>query len=109
MMMHKHWIAVGALAIVAAAGLAISVAVAGDAPAPPESAQKLASGLSSTAQLLQLMDADKNGKVSRDEFMRFMAAEFDYADKNKDNELDPKELKALVQNMNHPRVNGPGR
>ena|ERR1700730_15815014 len=41
---------------------------------------------------LQLMDTDKNGKVSKKEFMRFMEAEFDLADRNKDGERDPKEL-----------------
>jgi hypothetical protein len=110
MRMRKQWIAGGALTMLAAAALTGSIAVASDAPVGPEPAQKqLATGLTLTSQLLLLMDTDKSGKVSKEEFMRFMEAEFDYADKNKDNELDPKELKAFVQNMNHPRVNGPGR
>jgi hypothetical protein len=108
-MMKKQWISDGALAILAATGLAGGIALASDAPSGSEPAQKLVTGLSPTTQLLQLMDVDKNGKVSKEEFMRFMEAEFDYADKNKDNELDPKELKLFVQGMNHPRVNGPGR
>jgi hypothetical protein len=108
-MMRKQRIPCGALAILAATGLAGGIALASDTPADSEPAQKLVTGLSPTAQLLQLMDVDKNGKVSREEFMRFMEAEFDYADKNQDNELDPKELKAFVQSMSHPRVNGPGR
>lgn len=69
---------------------------------------KLATALSSTARLLQLMDTDKNGKVSKEEFMRFMEAEFDFADKNKDGELDPKELKRLQYALTHP-TKGPGR
>lgn len=44
-------------------------------------------------QLLGLMDTDRNGKVSRQEFMDFMAAEFDRLDTNKDGELDAKELR----------------
>jgi Ca2+-binding EF-hand superfamily protein len=38
------------------------------------------------------MDTDKNGKVSKKEFMDFMSAEFDRLDTDKSGELDPKEL-----------------
>lgn len=43
-------------------------------------------------RLLLLMDRDQNGKVSRQEFMDFMTAEFDRLDVNKDGELDVREL-----------------
>ena len=43
-------------------------------------------------QLLLLMDTDKNGKISKQEFMNFMSSEFDRLDKDKSGELDPKEL-----------------
>jgi Ca2+-binding EF-hand superfamily protein len=43
-------------------------------------------------ELLLLMDADKNGKISRDEWMKFMAMEFDRLDKDKSGALDQKEL-----------------
>ena len=46
-------------------------------------------------QLLSLMDQDRNGKVSRAEFMAFMAAEFDRLDVNKDGELDVNVLSGL--------------
>jgi len=45
-----------------------------------------------TVQLLKLMDKDRNGKVSRAEFLKFMNAEFDRLDVNKDGELDVNEL-----------------
>jgi len=48
-----------------------------------------------TERLLQLMDKNQNGKVSRREFMDFMNAEFNRLDVNKDGQLDPKELEAL--------------
>jgi Ca2+-binding EF-hand superfamily protein len=48
-----------------------------------------------TVQLLRLMDKDKNGKVSRAEFMKFMNGEFDRLDINKDGELDVTELSHL--------------
>lgn len=38
------------------------------------------------------MDTDKNGKISKQEWMTFMEAEFDRLDKNKKGEIDQKEL-----------------
>jgi len=35
------------------------------------------------------MDTDKNGKISKQEWMKFMEAEFDRLDKNKTGELSP--------------------
>lgn len=52
----------------------------------------IAIGEAEVVQLLLLMDTDKNGKVSKQEFMKFMEAEFDRLDKDKSGELDPKEL-----------------
>ncbi len=92
--------------VLLAAGSSLTTAVADDAPAAA-AAPKLATGITPLAQLLELMDTDKNGKVSKDEFMHFMEAEFDFADKNKDGELDPAEMKKLVYRMNHPSTRIP--
>ena len=54
------------------------------------------------------MDTDKNGKVSKQEFMSFMEAEFNLADADKSGELDPKELQQFINRVTHP-VKGPGR
>lgn len=43
-------------------------------------------------ELLALMDTDKNGKISKQEWVKFMEKEFDRLDTNKKGELDPKEL-----------------
>ena len=43
-------------------------------------------------QLLLLMDTNQNGKVSKEEWMKFMEEEFDRLDTKKTRELDPKEL-----------------
>jgi hypothetical protein len=58
----------------------------------PKTQDKVALGEAEVKQLLLLMDTDKNGKISKQEFMTFMDAEFKRLDKNKDGELDVKEL-----------------
>jgi EF hand len=58
----------------------------------PKPHDKLALSEDEVKQLLLLMDTNKNGKISKQEFMTFMEAEFDRLDKNKSGELDPKEL-----------------
>jgi hypothetical protein len=58
----------------------------------PKPQDKLALGEDEVKQLLLLMDTDKNGRVSRQEFMKFMEAEFDRLDKDKSGDLDVKEL-----------------
>ncbi len=54
--------------------------------------KKLAIGEHEAKRMLLLMDTDKSGKVSKQEFMHFMEQEFDRLDVNKDGELDVKEL-----------------
>lgn len=83
------WIIV-LIVVVAAAGTTLGTAVAQNAA--PKSQDKLALGEDEVKQLLLLMDTDKNGKVSRQEYMRFMEAEFERLDKDKSGELDAKEL-----------------
>jgi EF-hand domain pair len=56
--------------------------------------QYIAAGENNAKQLLLLMDTDKNGKVSKAEFMAYMEAEFDRLDVNHDGQLDVKELTA---------------
>ena len=43
-------------------------------------------------ELMLLMDTDKNGKISKQEWMKFMEAEFDRLDKDKSGELSTQEL-----------------
>jgi Ca2+-binding EF-hand superfamily protein len=42
-----------------------------------------------------LMDTDKNGKISKQEWMTFMSAEFDRLDTDKSGDINPKELAQL--------------
>jgi hypothetical protein len=78
--------------------------LAADAP----SSKTVDAGLRATEQLLLLMDTDKNGKVSKEEFLNFMAKEFDRLDTSKDGVLDVNELKGLLPSLSHP-TKGPGR
>lgn len=69
--------------------------LAAAAPLGNALARNLAAGEAQVKQLLLLMDEDKNGKVSKKEFMHFMEGEFERLDINKDGELDVKELMQL--------------
>jgi hypothetical protein len=58
----------------------------------PKSPDKLTLGQDEVEQLLLLMDTDKDGKISKKEWMAFMEAEFDRLDTDKSGELDAKEI-----------------
>ena len=60
--------------------------------ATPKLKDKLALGEEEVKQLLLVMDTDKSGKISKQEWMKFMEAEFDRLDKTKSGELDVTEL-----------------
>lgn len=66
-------------------------------PQPPKESEqptdKVELGEGDVKELLLLMDTDKNGKISKAEWMKFMSEEFDRLDKDKNGELDPQELK----------------
>src|SRR5271163_583065 len=82
-------------AMVAIPALVATWAILGTAVAQrqavPKPQDKLALGEPEVLQLLLLMDTDKNGKISKQEWMKYMEAEFDRLDKDKAGELDAKE------------------
>ncbi len=51
--------------------------------------------------MLLLMDTDENGKISKQEWMKFMEAEFDRLDKDKNGQLDVKELTQSTLRVSH--------
>jgi hypothetical protein len=57
--------------------------------------EQVAVGESQEERILFLVDKNGDGKVSKEEFMKFMEAEFDRLDKDKDGDLDSDELKQL--------------
>jgi len=65
---------------------------------PPQ--DRLAAAEDAAKQLLLLMDKDKDGMVSKAEFMHFMSAEFDRLDTNHDGKLDVYDLTRFVQHVN---------
>jgi hypothetical protein len=70
--------------------LTVEASVAAD-----ERDSRVVAGQANAAQLLRLMDRDQNGKVSKQEFMNFMEAEFNRLDVNRDGQLDVSELSQL--------------
>jgi hypothetical protein len=77
------------IGLLGATGTAVGTAAAKAADKPKD---KVALGEADVKQLLLLMDADKNGKISKEEYMKFMEAEFERLDIDKNGELDVKEL-----------------
>ncbi len=60
-------------------------------------------------ELLALMDTDKNGKISRQEWIKFMEAEFDRLDTKKKGEVDPKELLKSTVSLTRARTADVGK
>jgi Ca2+-binding EF-hand superfamily protein len=93
-------------AIVAIAVLVATCAILGTAVAQrqavPKPQDKQALGENEVKQLLLLMDTDENGKISKQEWMKFMEAEFDRLDKDKKGQLDVKELAQSKLRVSHP-------
>ncbi len=74
------------------AGWVVVQAAAQEKDTLPRRPDPLVLGEDEVKQLLLLMDTDKNGKISKAEWMRFMEAEFDRLDTDKSGELDVKEI-----------------
>jgi hypothetical protein len=70
------------------------VVVAQGKASVPRPQDTLALGENAAKDLLLLIEPDKNGKISRQAWMRFMGEEFDRLDKDKKGELDAQELRS---------------
>ncbi|HYA66831.1 MAG TPA: EF-hand domain-containing protein [Burkholderiaceae bacterium] len=75
-----------------AAGAGVAIGADNDKDKEMAREKNVQAGYEETKDLLRLMDKDKNGKVSKKEFMSYMEAEFDRLDTNHDGELDVTEL-----------------
>ena len=87
---RSRYVILAAIALVTIGAVALTAFTQTQkAPIPDD---KLVLGEKEIKQLLLLMDTDKNGKISKAEYIKFMEAEFERLDKDKSGELDPKEL-----------------
>jgi hypothetical protein len=77
-------------ALVAAASIIGTSAAQKDSAPKPQN--KLALGEDQVKQLLLLMETDPEGKVSKQQYMKFMEAEFERLDRDKNGQLDVKAL-----------------
>ena len=87
--------------VVVATAVMMGSALAQTTANVPKAQDKLAIGQDEVKQLLLLMDTDQNGKISKAEYMRFMADEFDRLDKDKSGELDVAELTQSKLRVSH--------
>jgi CRISPR/Cas system-associated endonuclease Cas3-HD len=81
------------IAVLVAARVMPGGAIAQTKAAAPKAQDKLALGEEEVKQLLLLIDTDKKGKISKQEWMKFIEAEFDRLDMNKSGQLDVQELR----------------
>jgi len=59
---------------------------------PAFSGRTATQAASDVRHLLQMMDADKNGVISKEEFMNFMSQTYDRLDVNRNEQLEPSEI-----------------
>jgi hypothetical protein len=89
--------------VLLAAGMTAQPAFAQKSETPPalKPLDKLAAGEDEVKQLVILIAADQSGTVSKEDFLKFMEAEFARLDKEKTGQLD---AKALAQSMSSERA-----
>lgn len=87
---NRLW-SIVAVAVMVAMGGKLGNAAAQKASVPKPQ-DRLALGEDEVKKLLLIMEPDKTGKISKQEYMKFMEAEFARLDKDKNGELDVKKL-----------------
>jgi hypothetical protein len=71
--------------------------------AVPKQPDTVALSSEKAKELLLLMDTDKNGRISKQEWLKFMEAEFDRLDVERKGEIEPKELLQSTVSVGHVR------
>ena len=97
---------VSAIAVIGTSWAVAGRAIAQKQPGQVTLPDKIALGQSDVEDLLLLMDADKNGKISKKEWMDFASAEFDRLDTDKSGQLDIHELAASKLSATHHNSTG---
>jgi hypothetical protein len=75
-----------------AVGMRVALPVVAQKVAVPRVPDNVALGENDVKRLLPLMGQDKEGKISKAEFMRFMEAEFNRLDSKKEGKLEVQKL-----------------
>ena len=98
------------LVVVLIAGVfAVAIMTVAQKASVPKQSDKTTQAEQNVRELLLLMDTDKNGKISKQEWMKFMETEFDRLDRDKTGELDRKELLQSELVVKHPRAADVGK
>jgi Ca2+-binding EF-hand superfamily protein len=87
---NTTWL-IAILTVLIATGILLTTAAAQKASVP-KAQDRLTMGEAEVRQLLQLMEPNQKGMVSKQEYMNFMEAEFEQLDRNKKGELDVRQL-----------------
>jgi hypothetical protein len=87
---RKVWAVMAIATVVGAGSMLVNAAPQKDSFPKPQ--DKLALGEDEVKRLLVIMGPDASGRISKTEFMKFMETEFERLDKNKNGELDVKNL-----------------
>lgn len=76
--------------------------------ASPKQPDRIAIAAENAKRIMLLMDTDKNGRISKTEWMKFMSDEFDRLDTDKSGYLDLKELMKTSITVKHisPEIQG---
>jgi hypothetical protein len=75
---------------------AIAVLFAGPLGAQAAGSTMYGSSTANSGQFLRQMDTDRNGTVSKHEFLQFMGRKFERLDTNRNGKLERSELRSLV-------------
>src|ERR1700752_3994574 len=81
---NRLWMIVAIAAMVATGGVLVNAAA--QKASVPKPQDNLALGEDEVKKLLLIMEPDKKGKISKQEYMKFMEAEFERLDKDKNGE-----------------------
>jgi hypothetical protein len=88
----KRWTMLLVILAVTALFAMVGTTSAAQKDATPKAQDNVAVGEPEVKKMLLLMDQESDGKVSKQDFMNFMEAEFDRLDKKKEGKLDVKKL-----------------
>ena len=90
--MFKRWTMLLVIMAVTTLLAMVGTTVAAQKAPTPKAQVNVAGCKPEVKKMLPLMDEDKDGKVSKQDFMKFMEAEFDRLDSTKEGKLDVKKL-----------------